>query len=113
VPRGVASGEDAMFDLTNPYEVGLDIVLLAIGFVVGLLAGLFARGNTFWGLNFWVTVLLGGIGGLVIGRLLIQAGMGKVNSIDAGTYIDAIIGAVILLVVVGFLRDKTLAKSSA
>ena len=102
-----------MFNLMDPYEVGLDIVLLAIGLLIGLLAILFARDNRFYGLNFIVTLVVGGIGGLVIGRLLIQAGMGKVSTIDAGTYVDAIVGAVILLFVVGFLHEKTAAKSSA
>ena len=102
-----------MFDLMNPYEVGLDIVLLAIGLVVGLLAGLFARGNVFYGLNFAIATLVGGIGGLIIGRLLVAAGLGKVNSIDPSIYISGILGAVILLFVVGFLHDKVTAKASA
>jgi len=102
-----------MFDLSNPYEVGLDIVLLAIGLLIGLLAVLFARGGTFWGLNFVVTLVVAGLGGLIIGRLLVAAGLGKLTSVDPSTYIAAIIGAVILLFVVGFVFDKTRAESSA
>jgi uncharacterized membrane protein YeaQ/YmgE (transglycosylase-associated protein family) len=108
-----ASGEDAMFDLSNPFEIGLDIVLLAIGLVVGLLAGLFARFNVFYGLNFVLGTFVGGIGGLFIGRLLVAAGLGKVNSIDPSIYIAGILGAAILLFVVGFLHDKATAKASA
>ena len=102
-----------MFDCSNPYEVGLDIVLLAIGLVVGLLAGLFARGNVFYGLPFAVSAVVGVIGGLFIGRLLVAAGLGKVNSIDPSIYIAGIIGALVLLFVVGFLWDKATAKASA
>jgi len=102
-----------MFDLSNPFEIGLDIVLLAIGLVIGLLAGLFARGSVFFGLHIVVATIVGGIGGLIIGRLLVAAGLGKVNSIDASIYIAGIIGAVILLLVVGFLREKTRAGVSA
>lgn len=109
-----------MFDLMNPYELGLDIVLLATGLVIGLLAGLFARGSVFFGLHIVVATIVGGIGGLVIGRLLVAAGLGKMismtplsYSIDLLIYIAAIIGAVILLLVVGFLWEKTWARASA
>ena len=78
-----------------------------------MLAGLFARFNAFYGLNFVIGTLVGGIGGLFIGRLLVAAGLGKVNSIDASIYIAGIIGAVILLLVVGFLWDKAVARASA
>ena len=102
-----------MFDLMNPYELGLDIVLLAIGLVVGLLAGMFARGNSFFGLNFVVGTVLGGIGGLVIGRLVVAAGLGKQNSIDPSIYIAAIIGAVVVLLLVGFVHEKAFGRAAA
>jgi uncharacterized membrane protein YeaQ/YmgE (transglycosylase-associated protein family) len=109
-----------MFDLMNPYEVGLDIVLLAIGLVIGLLAGLFARGSVFFGLHIVVATIVGGIGGLVIGRLLVAAGLGTrtmtnplAYAIDTLSCIAGILGAVILLLVVGFLWDKVTAKAPA
>jgi len=76
------------------------LYVLLIGLIAGALAGLIVRGK---GYGFIVNIVVGIAGAWIGNWLLHELGI-FVNSGFLGTLLTAVIGAVVLLVVVGLIR---------
>jgi uncharacterized membrane protein YeaQ/YmgE (transglycosylase-associated protein family) len=77
------------------------VELLVTGAIVGWLASLIAKG---YGLGLKGNILVGIIGAVVIGGLLIH--FGYLGDSVLWVVLDGVIGAVILLVLVGIFKKK-------
>src|SRR5271167_677522 len=82
---------------TRPMEL---LVFLLVGAIAGWLAGLIVRG---FGFGLIGNIVVGIIGALVAGYLFPRLGIGLPAGM-VGQILSAAIGAVIVLVVIGFIR---------
>ena len=78
------------------------LVFLIIGAIAGWLAGLIVRG---FGFGLVGNIVVGIVGAFIAGWLLPGLGLGLTGIV--GSIIYAMIGAVILLVVIGLIRRAT------
>ncbi len=76
------------------------IVWLIVGAVAGWLAGLIVKG---YGFGLLWNMVIGIVGGLIAGWLLPMIGIFNIGGI-VGAIVYSVIGAVILLLIVGFIR---------
>jgi uncharacterized membrane protein YeaQ/YmgE (transglycosylase-associated protein family) len=76
------------------------IVWLVVGGVAGWLAGLIVKG---YGYGLVWNIVIGIVGGLIAGWLLPRLGIFNIGGI-AGAIIYSVIGAVILLLIVGLIK---------
>jgi uncharacterized membrane protein YeaQ/YmgE (transglycosylase-associated protein family) len=76
------------------------LVFLLVGAIAGWLAGLIVRG---FGFGLIGNIVVGIIGALVAGYLFPRLGIGIPGGI-IGEIISAAVGAVIVLVIIGFIR---------
>lgn len=76
---------------------------IVIGLIVGLLARLIKPGNNSMG---WVMTIILGVGGSLLATYGGQ-GLGIYQAGQTAGFIGAVIGAVILLVIAGFLKAKS------
>jgi uncharacterized membrane protein YeaQ/YmgE (transglycosylase-associated protein family) len=76
------------------------IVWLIVGAVAGWLAGLIVKG---YGFGLLWNIVIGIVGGLIAGWLLPRIGIFNIGGI-AGDIVYSVIGAVILLLIVGFIK---------
>jgi len=79
------------------------IIWLVIGAVAGWLAGLIMDG---YGFGLIGNIVVGIVGALIAGWLLPKLGFVLIGGIGAAI-INAVIGAVILLAVIGFVKKAT------
>lgn len=75
---------------------------IIIGLIVGLVARFIKPGDDSMG---WIMTILLGIGGSVVATYGGQA-LGIYHAGEAAGFIGAVIGAILLLVVVGYLRKS-------
>ncbi len=75
------------------------IIAVVIGALVGWIASLIVKGS---GSGFWMDVVIGIAGSLIANILLPMIGVGLSGAV--GSFLAAIIGAVILLLVVRLIR---------
>jgi uncharacterized membrane protein YeaQ/YmgE (transglycosylase-associated protein family) len=76
------------------------IVWLAVGAIAGWLAGLIVKG---YGFGLIWNIVIGIVGGLVAGWLLPMIGIFNIGGI-VGAVVYSVIGAVILLLIVGLFK---------
>jgi len=76
-------------------------VLLALGAIAGWLAGLIMKGN---GFGIFLNIIIGIIGAAIGGWFFDLLGIATSGPI--GAMISAIIGAVILLIIIGFFKKN-------
>ena len=79
------------------------LYIIFIGLIVGVLARFLKPGND--GMGFIMTILLG-IGGAILASLIGQQ-MGWYAPGQAAGFFGALLGAIVLLVLVGMFRGKT------
>ncbi len=79
------------------------LILLLIGAVAGLLAGVIVKG---YGFGLIGNIVIGIVGAIIGGWLLPQLGLYPGGDI-IGQIISATAGAVVLLVLIGFVRRAT------
>ena len=80
------------------------LIFLIVGAVAGWLAGLIVRGAGFGLIG---DIIIGIVGAFIAGWLLPQLGIAiRLGSPIVTDIINATIGAVILLVIIGFLRRR-------
>ena len=78
------------------------IVFLIVGAVAGWLAGVIVKGH---GFGLVGNIVVGIVGAFIAGWLLPTLGLGLSGIV--GSIVYALIGAVILLVVIGFIKRAT------
>ncbi|HEY6986554.1 MAG TPA: GlsB/YeaQ/YmgE family stress response membrane protein [Rhodanobacteraceae bacterium] len=78
------------------------IVFLIVGAVAGWLAGVIVKGHGFGLIG---NIVVGIVGAFIAGWLLPSLGLGLTGIVGAIVY--ALIGAVILLVIIGFVKRAT------
>jgi len=87
-------------------EVGVTVesllVFLIVGAVAGWLAGVIVKGH---GFGLVGNIIVGIVGAFIAGWLLPSLGLGLTGIV--GSIIYALIGAVILLVIIGFIKRAT------
>jgi uncharacterized membrane protein YeaQ/YmgE (transglycosylase-associated protein family) len=76
-------------------------VILALGAIAGWLAGLIMKGN---GFGIFLNIIIGIIGAVIGGWVFDLLGI--TTSGPIGAMISAIIGAVILLIIIGFFKKN-------
>jgi uncharacterized membrane protein YeaQ/YmgE (transglycosylase-associated protein family) len=76
------------------------IVWLVVGAIAGWLAGLIVKG---YGFGILGNIVVGIIGGMIAGWLLPKAGFTQIGSGIVGSIIYSLIGAVILLLIIGLI----------
>jgi uncharacterized membrane protein YeaQ/YmgE (transglycosylase-associated protein family) len=87
--------------------IGNLIAWLVIGAIAGYVAGFLVKGDE--GLGVIGHIVLGIIGALVGGFLanqVLKIGTGSPNDLDLGSIVVAVIGAVIVVVVVGMVTGR-------
>jgi uncharacterized membrane protein YeaQ/YmgE (transglycosylase-associated protein family) len=102
-----ASGQNALVASRDAFaEVGVTVesllVFLIIGAVAGWLAGVIVKGHGFGLLG---NIVVGIVGAFIAGWLLPGLGLGLTGIL--GSIVYALIGAVILLVIIGFIKRAT------
>jgi uncharacterized membrane protein YeaQ/YmgE (transglycosylase-associated protein family) len=78
------------------------LVFLIVGAVAGWLAGVVVKGH---GFGLVGTIVVGIVGAFIAGWLLPGLGLGLTGIV--GSIVYALIGAVILLVIIGFIKRAT------
>jgi uncharacterized membrane protein YeaQ/YmgE (transglycosylase-associated protein family) len=83
--------------------VGIEsiVVWLIIGGVAGWLAGLIVKG---YGFGLIGNIIVGIVGAFIAGWLLPKLGLAIGGNVYVAATINAVIGAVILLVIIGFFK---------
>jgi uncharacterized membrane protein YeaQ/YmgE (transglycosylase-associated protein family) len=92
--RSLPRGEDIVIDVNSI------IIMLIIGAIAGWLAGQIVRG---FGFGLLWNIILGIVGAFIGVWLLRQLGFLPFSGF-IGSIVNAVIGAVVLLVIVGFIR---------
>ena len=78
------------------------LVFLIVGAVAGWLAGVIVKGH---GFGLVGNIVVGIVGAFIAGWLLPNLGLGLTGIV--GSIVYALIGAVILLVIIGFIKRAT------
>jgi uncharacterized membrane protein YeaQ/YmgE (transglycosylase-associated protein family) len=85
-------------------SIGSIIIFLIVGAVAGWLAGLVVKGR---GFGLVGDIIIGIVGALIGGWLLPRLGIrisAGINNVEIGQFIEAFIGAVILLIILRLVR---------
>jgi uncharacterized membrane protein YeaQ/YmgE (transglycosylase-associated protein family) len=85
-------------------SIGSIIIFLIVGAVAGWLAGLVVTGR---GFGLVGDIIIGVVGALIGGWLLPRLGIhisAGINNVEIGQFIEAFIGAVILLIILRLVR---------
>jgi uncharacterized membrane protein YeaQ/YmgE (transglycosylase-associated protein family) len=77
---------------------------VVLGLVAGLLARFFMPGKQGYGII--LTIVLGIVGAVVGGWISTLLGFGTVNGFNLGSIVIAVIGALVVLVIFGFIKKK-------
>ena len=78
------------------------LVFLLVGAIAGWLAGVIVKGH---GFGLVGNIIVGIVGAFIAGWLLPSLGLGLTGIV--GSIVYALIGAVILLVIIGFIKRAT------
>ena len=97
---------DLMFYTTGAKKMAIAeiVTMLAIGAVAGWLAGMVMKGGGFGLIGNIILGIVGSVVGTFIGGIAAGAGVTLPFSGLVGTLIWAIIGAIVLLAIVGFIK---------
>jgi uncharacterized membrane protein YeaQ/YmgE (transglycosylase-associated protein family) len=85
-------------------SIGSIIIFLIVGAIAGWLAGLVVKGR---GFGLVGDIIIGIVGALIGGWLLPRLGIrisAGINNVEIGQFIEAFIGAVILLIILRLVR---------
>ncbi len=85
-------------------EIAQIVTMLVIGAVAGWLAGMIMKGGGFGLIGNIIVGIIGSVVGTFLGGMAAGAGVTLPFTGLVGTLVWAIIGAIVLLVVVGFIK---------